>query len=94
MVGVLDGARSGSWPPEIDILENLAQSDSVSLYVRYNSANRFDSSTVTFPQHSDLPHLRSGLRNLGHFVVHGRLPVGPFQSVEYAQPEYLIADGP
>ena len=37
---------NGTWPPEIDVLENWAQSRNVSFYIHYDSANQFDAHLV------------------------------------------------
>ena len=84
--------EDGSWPPEIDILENLAQSDSVSLYVHYNSANRFDSSTVYLPTASSTFHTYGvdwEPKSISWYV--DGFPWAHFK-VSIAQPEYLIAN--
>ena len=53
--------ENGSWPPEIDIMENWAQSHSVSLYVHYNTTNEYDSANCRADGIERIPHIRGGL---------------------------------
>jgi beta-glucanase (GH16 family) len=84
--------EKGGWPPEIDILENWAQSHNVSLYVHYNATNQYDSANVLVPTASSAFHTygvdwEPGTINWyvdGFLVAH--------LSVSITQPEYLIAD--
>lgn len=84
--------EDGSWPPEIDIMENLAQSDSVSLYVHYDSANHFDSSIVYLPTASRTFHTYGvdwEPKSIAWYVdgfLWARF------TVSITQPEYLIVD--
>ena len=84
--------ESGAWPPEIDIMENLAQSDGVSLYVHYDAANNFDSSTVYLPTASSAFHTYGLDWEPGSvsWYVDGFL--WAHFAVSINQPEYLIAD--
>jgi len=47
---------NGTWPPEIDVLENWAQSRNVSFYIHYDSANQFDAASVYLPTASSAFH--------------------------------------
>ena len=84
--------RSGAWPPEIDILENWAQSDAVSLYVHYDAANNFDVSDVYLPTASSAFHTYAVDWEPGSvtWYVDGFLWARFNRPI--TQPEYLIAD--
>ncbi len=81
-----------TWPPEIDIMENWAQADSVNLYVHYDTANNFDSSTVYLPTASSAFHTYGVDWEPGSVTWY----VDGFRWASFAvsitQPEYLIAD--
>jgi beta-glucanase (GH16 family) len=85
-------AANGSWPPEIDIMENWAQSHSVSLYVHYDASNRYDAANVLVPTASSAFHTYGVDWEPGSIAWY----VDGFQvahlSVSITQPEYLIAD--
>jgi beta-glucanase (GH16 family) len=84
--------ESVRWPPEIDVLENWAETHNVSLYVHYNASNQYDSANLLVPTASSAFHTygvdwEPGSINWyvdGIWVVH--------LSVSITQPEYLIAD--
>jgi beta-glucanase (GH16 family) len=84
--------ENGTWPPEIDILENWASSDAVFLYIHYDAANHFDYSTVYLPDAS------SSFNTYGvdwepgsvSWYVDGFL--WAHFKVSITQPEYLIAN--
>lgn len=84
--------ESGVWPPEIDIMENVAQSDSVSLYIHYDAADHFDSSTVYLPNASSTFHTFGVDWEPGSITWY----VDGFRwahfNLSITQPEYLIAD--
>jgi beta-glucanase (GH16 family) len=84
--------ESGAWPPEIDIMENLAQSDSVSLYVHYDAANQFDSSTVYLPTASSAFHSYGVDWEPGSVTWYVDGFLWAHFAVSITQPEYLIAD--
>ncbi len=84
--------ENGAWPPEIDVMENVAQSDGVSLYVHYNAANNLDSSTVLLPNASSAFHTYGVDWEPGSITWY----VDGFRWAHFAlsitQAEYLIAD--
>jgi beta-glucanase (GH16 family) len=84
--------ENGTWPPEIDIMENWAQSDTVSLYVHYGAANHFDASSVYLPTASSAFHTYGVDWEPGSvsWYVDGFL--WAHFAVSIALPEYLIAD--
>jgi beta-glucanase (GH16 family) len=84
--------ENGTWPPEIDILENWAQSDSISLFVHYNAANQFHFANVLLPTASSVFHTYGLDWEPGSVTWY----VDGFRWASFAvsitQPEYLIAD--
>jgi beta-glucanase (GH16 family) len=84
--------ESGTWPPEIDIMENWAQSHSVSLYVHYGSADAWDSANILVPTASSAFHTYGVDWEPGTIAwyVDGFLVTR--LAVSITQPEYLIAD--
>jgi len=84
--------ESGAWPPEIDIMENWAQSDSVGLYVHYDAANQFDSSTVYLPTASSAFHSYGVDWEPGSVTWYVDGFLWAHFAVSITQPEYLIAD--
>ena len=83
---------SGAWPPEIDIMENLASSDNVSLYVHYDAANQFVSSTVVLPTASSEFHTYGVDWEPGSITWYVDGFLWARLAVSITQPEYLIAD--
>jgi beta-glucanase (GH16 family) len=84
--------ESGVWPPEIDVMENLGQSDSVSLYVHYDAANHFDSSTVYLPTASTAFHTYGVDWEPGSIKWYVDGFLWAHFALSITQPEYLIAD--
>ena len=84
--------ENGTWPPEIDIMENLAQSDSVNLYVHYGAANHFDSSNVYLPTASSAFHTYGLDWEPGSVTWYVDGFLWSRFAVSITQPEYLIAD--
>ncbi len=84
--------ENGTWPPEIDILENWAQSHCLSLYVHYGSANAWDSANMFVPTASSAFHTYGVNWEPGSisWYVDGFLVTR--LAVSITQPEYLIAD--
>ncbi len=84
--------ESGAWPPEVDILENWAQSHSVSFYVHFGAANNFDTANMYVPTASSAFHTYGVDWEPGTFswYVDGFLVSRLALSI--TQPEYLIAD--
>ena len=84
--------ESGTWPPEIDIMENWAQSHSVSLYVHFGASNSWDSANVYVPTASSAFHTYGVDWEPGTIAwyVDGFLVTR--LAVSITQPEYLIAD--
>ena len=69
---------NGTWPPEVDILENWAQSHSVSLYVHFGAANSFDTANFYVPTASSAFHTYGVDWEPGSdHVVRGRVPGSP-----------------
>ena len=83
---------NGAWPPEIDILENWAQSHCVSLYVHYGSADAWDSANMLVPTASSAFHTYGVDWEPGTIAwyVDGFLVTR--LTVSITQPEYLIAN--
>jgi beta-glucanase (GH16 family) len=83
---------NGTWPPEVDILENWAQSHSVSFYVHFGAANTYDTSNFYVPTASSAFHTYGVDWEPGSIAwyVDGFLVTR--LAVSIAQPEYLIAD--
>jgi len=84
--------ESGAWPPEIDVMENWAESDGVHLYVHYNVANNFDSSTVYLPTASSAFHTYGVDWEPGSITWYVDGFLWARFSVSITQPEYLIAN--
>ena len=84
--------ENGTWPPEIDILENWAQADSVNLFVHYNAANHFDHSTVYLPTASSAFHTYGVDWEPGSITWYVDGFLWAHFAVSITQPEYLIAD--
>ena len=84
--------EDGTWPPEIDVLENWAQSHCVSLYVHYGSADAWDSANMLVPTASSAFHTYGVDWEPGTIAwyVDGFLVTR--LAVSITQPEYLIAD--
>jgi beta-glucanase (GH16 family) len=82
----------GAWPPEIDIMENWAQSHSVSFYVHFDVANHFDSANVYLPTASSAFHTYGVDWEPGSlsWYVDGFLV--SHLAVSITQPAYLVAD--
>jgi len=83
---------NGTWPPEVDILENWAQSHSVSFYVHFGAANNYDTSNLYVPTASSAFHTYGVDWEPGSIAwyVDGFL-VSRF-TLPITQPEYLIAN--
>jgi beta-glucanase (GH16 family) len=83
---------NGDWPPEIDIMENWAQSHGVSFYVHFGAANRWDTANVYVPTASSAFHTYGLDWEPGtvSWYVDGFLVTR--LAVSITQSEYLIAD--
>ena len=83
---------NGTWPPEVDILENWAQSHSVSFYVHFGAANTYDTSNFVVPTASSAFHTYGVDWEPGSIAwyVDGFLVTRLALSI--TQPEYLIAN--
>ncbi len=84
--------ESRVWPPEIDIMENLAQSDGVSLFLHYNAADNYDSSKVYLPTASTAFHTYGVDWEPGSVTWYVDGFLWAHFRVSITQPEYLIAD--
>jgi beta-glucanase (GH16 family) len=84
--------ESGGWPPEIDILENWAQSDSVNLFVHFGAANHFVHSAVYLPTASSAFHTYGVDWEPGSISWYVDGFLWAHFAVSITQPEYLIAD--
>lgn len=84
--------ESGAWPPEIDIMENWAQSDSVNLFVHYGAANKFHSSTVYLPTASTAFHTYGVDWEPGSLTWYVDGFLWAHFAISITQPEYLIAN--
>jgi beta-glucanase (GH16 family) len=83
---------NGDWPPEIDIMENWAQSHGVSFYVHFGATDSWDSANVYVPTASSAFHTYGVDWEPGtvSWYVDGFLVTR--LAVSIWQPEYLIAD--
>ncbi len=82
----------GGWPPEIDVMENWAQSHSVSLYVHYGSDDCWDSANMLVPTASSEFHTYGVDWEPGTIAWYVDGFLVSRLSVSITQPEYLIAD--
>ena len=83
---------NGTWPPEVDILENWAQSHSVSFYVHFGAADTYDTSNFYVPTASSAFHTYGVDWEPGSigWYVDGFLVTRLTLSI--TQPEYLIVN--
>jgi beta-glucanase (GH16 family) len=84
--------QSGAWPPEIDIMENWAQSYAVNLYIHYGAANNFYMSTVYLPTASSAFHTYGVDWEPGSISWYVDGFLWAHFAVSITQPEYLIVD--
>jgi beta-glucanase (GH16 family) len=84
--------ESGGWPPEIDVMENWAQSHSVSLYVHYGSDDRWDSANMFVPTASSAFHTYGVDWEPGTIAWYVDGFLVSRLAVSITPPEYLIAD--
>ncbi len=84
--------ENGAWPPEIDVMENWAQADSVRLYVHYDASNRYDSANVLLPTASSAFHTYGVDWEPGSIAWYVDGFLWAHFAVSITQPEYLIAD--
>jgi beta-glucanase (GH16 family) len=84
--------ENGTWPPEVDIVENWAQSHGVSFYVHFGSANHYDTSNMWVPTASSAFHTYGVDWEPGSIAwyVDGFLVSRVARSI--TQPEYLVAN--
>ena len=83
---------NGTWPPEVDILENWAQSHSVSFYVHFSAANTYDTSNFYVPTASSAFHTYGVDWEPGSIAWYVDGFLVSRLALSITQPEYLIAD--
>ena len=84
--------ENGTWPPEIDVMENLGQSDGVELYLHYDAANHYRTSTVVLPTATSAFHTYGVDWEPGSVTWYVDGFLWARFDVSITQPEYLIAD--
>ncbi|MGO9028113.1 MAG: family 16 glycosylhydrolase [Acidimicrobiales bacterium] len=82
--------EAGGWPPEIDIMENWAQSDTIDLFLHYGQSG-WEQSSVVVPTFSDGFHTYGVDWEPGSisWYVDGALQA--HFAVSITEPEYLLA---
>jgi beta-glucanase (GH16 family) len=84
--------ENGTWPPEIDILENWAQSPNVNLYIHFGDQNHFRAAGVAVPSYDTTFHVYGvnwTPRSISWYVD-GKLTVR--FNIRFPIRQYLIAD--
>jgi beta-glucanase (GH16 family) len=84
--------ESGTWPPEVDILENWAQSHSVSFYVHFGAANHYDTSNFYVSTASSAFHTYGVDWEPGSIAWYVDGFLVSHLALSITQPEYLIAN--